>query len=201
MAFTKQMEVGKGMRRGSGRQIWIISSHERPDTPWGKSDQWGPSAEPVPLWRLGDSALHRITQNDMVRHHSIQFSLLFPKENNNYKIQDSSKLVYVSFYFSIMGPVCLQPTSTLSVGNLIFISHHTFYSASVNLKWDGYCREWIVEGQKRETLRITHIIPSVLFRHMIQKHNCKWESVEWKPATSKLTPSVWSNLALRTQAN
>lgn len=52
-------------------------------------------------------------------------------------MQDSSKIAYISFYFSIMGPVCLQPTSTLSAGNLISFSRYKFYSASVSLKWDG----------------------------------------------------------------
>lgn len=145
---------------------------------WVKLDRWRLSAESRLPWGLTDFALHKSTQNDTTLHHSIQFSLLFPKESNNYKIQDSLKLVYISFYFSIMGPVCLQPTSTLSAGNLISISYWAFYSASVNLKWDGYCREWIVQRQKWETRMITHIRPSVLFCCVTQNHKCKQESVQ-----------------------
>lgn len=171
---------------------------------WVKSEQWGLSAESRLAWKLRGVVLHKTKQNNIALHHSIQFSL-FPKESNNYKIQGSSKILYIGFYFSVMGPVglvCLQLTSTLSAGIHIPISHCALYSASVDLKWDGYCREWIVEGQKWETLKITHnyTICAILSHYpKAQLHTGK--RTEWKPANSKLTFITWYNLTLRIQAH
>lgn len=172
---------------------------------WVKSEQWGLSAESRLPWRLRGFVLHKTTHNDTVLHHSIQFSL-FPKESNNYKIQDSSKIFYISFYFSIMGPVglvCLQLTSTLSAGILISSSHYALYSFSVNFKWGGYGREWMVEGQKWETLKIAHTHYTIcgILSHYPKAQLHTGKSIEWKLANSKLISIIWYNLTLRIQAD
>lgn len=108
--------------------------------------------------------------------HNIPFNFLSfsPKKTIITKHRTLQKYSTFAFNFPLMGPVSLvrlQPTSTLSAGNLIFTLYtfYTFYSATVSLKSDGYCREWIVEWQKWETLKITHTIPSAPFCHITQK--------------------------------
>lgn len=108
----------------------------------------------------------------MFRNIPFNFLSFSPKKTIITKHRTLQKYSTFAFNFPLMGPVslvCLQPTSTLSAGNLIFTLYYTFYSAMVSLKWDGYCREWIVEGQKWETLKITHTIPSAPFCHITQK--------------------------------
>lgn len=138
--------------------------------------------------------LHKMTMFFNIPFNFFYFSLKKTIITKHRTLQKYSTLAFISPLMGPGGLVRLQPTSTLSAGNLISISHYTFYCASVNFKWDGCCREWIVEGQKWETLKITYTIPSEPFYHITQKHICKRER-----ASVKQIASIWYNLALTTR--
>lgn len=171
---------------------------------WVISEQWRLSAESRLPWRLRGFVLYKPTQNNTALCHSVQFSL-FSKGSNMYKIQDSSKIFYISFYFSIMGPVglvCLQPTSTLSAGIPISSLLCALYRTSVNLKWDDVVgNEW--QRDKNDTCwRLhTHYTICAILSHYpkAQRHMGKGE--EWKAANSKLIFIIWYDLTLRIQTD
>ena len=171
---------------------------------WVISEQWGLSAESRLPWRLRCFVLYKPTQNNIVRCHSIKY-FLFSKGSNRYKTQDSSKIFYISFYFSIMGPiglVCLQLTSTLSAGIPISSLLCALYRTSVNLKWaDVVGNEWQRDRNDTRWRLHTHCtICAALSHHpRAQQHVGKGE--EWKAANSKLMFSTWYDPTLRIQAD
>lgn len=170
---------------------------------WVKPEQWGCPLSlgcPKGLRVLHCTNLHKMT---MFRNIPFNFLSFSPKKTIITKHRTLQNYSTFALNFPLMGPVSLvhlQPTSTLSAGNLIFTLHYTFYSAAVSLKWDGYCREWIVEGQKRETLKITHTVPSAPFCHITQKLSANRRAHRMKTCKRE-TASIWYSLALATQAD